>query len=98
MHFQWRFISFLRTHFWKYPSSSGLWKLSAAISGLMYLPDYLSWLLCQTFIKVDDGQFYEAHYTCCTFNTRRQNTRKGIMQIQIVLCYKTNFTEDWSSY
>jgi hypothetical protein len=26
-------------------------------------------------IKVDDGQFYEAHYTCCTFNTRRQNTR-----------------------
>jgi hypothetical protein len=25
-------------------------------------------------IKVDDGQFYEAHYTCCTFNTRRQNT------------------------
>jgi hypothetical protein len=29
-------------------------------------------------IKVDDGQFYEAHYTCCTFNTRRQNTRKGI--------------------
>jgi hypothetical protein len=25
-------------------------------------------------IKVDDDQFYEAHYTCCTFNTRRQNT------------------------
>jgi hypothetical protein len=21
-------------------------------------------------IKVDDGQFYEAYYTCCTFNTR----------------------------
>jgi hypothetical protein len=21
-------------------------------------------------IKVDDGQLYEAHYTCCTFNTR----------------------------
>jgi hypothetical protein len=32
-------------------------------------------------IKVDDGQFYEAHYTCCTFNTRRQNTRKGITRI-----------------
>jgi hypothetical protein len=30
-------------------------------------------------IKVDDGQFCEAQYTCCTFNTRRQNTRKGIM-------------------
>jgi hypothetical protein len=29
-------------------------------------------------IKVDDGQFYEAHYTCYTFNSRRQNTRKGI--------------------
>jgi hypothetical protein len=29
-------------------------------------------------IKVDGGQFYEAHYTCCTFNTRRQNMRKGI--------------------
>jgi hypothetical protein len=25
-------------------------------------------------IKLDDGQYYEAHYTCCTFNTRRQNS------------------------
>jgi hypothetical protein len=25
-------------------------------------------------IKLDDGQYYKAHYTCCTFNTRRQNT------------------------
>jgi hypothetical protein len=49
-------------------------------------------------IKVDDGQFYEAHYTCCTFNTRRQNTRKGITRIQIAPCCKTNFTADWSSY
>jgi hypothetical protein len=49
-------------------------------------------------IKVDDGQYYEAHYTCCTFNTRRQNTRKGITRIQIAPCCKTNFTEDWSSY
>jgi hypothetical protein len=32
-------------------------------------------------IKVYDSQFYEAHYTCCTFNTRRQNTRKGITRI-----------------
>jgi hypothetical protein len=45
-------------------------------------------------IMVDDGQFYEAHYTCCTFNTRRQNTRKGIPRIQIAPCCKTNFTED----
>jgi hypothetical protein len=49
-------------------------------------------------IKVDDGQFYEAHYTCCTSNTRRQNTRRGITRIQIAPCCKTNFTEDWSSY
>jgi hypothetical protein len=49
-------------------------------------------------IKVDDGQFYEAHYACCTFNTRRQNTRRGITRIQIAPCCKTNFTKDWSSY
>jgi hypothetical protein len=49
-------------------------------------------------IKVNDGQFYEAHYTRCTFNTRRDNTRKGITRIQIAPCCKTNFTEDWSSY
>jgi hypothetical protein len=49
-------------------------------------------------IKVDDGQFYEAHYTCCTFNTRRQNTQKGITRIQIAPYCKTNFTEYWSSY
>jgi hypothetical protein len=45
-------------------------------------------------IKVDDGQFYEAHYTCYTFNTRRQNMRKGITRIQTAPYYKTNFTED----
>jgi hypothetical protein len=49
-------------------------------------------------IKLDDGQHYEAHYTCCTFNTRRQNTRKGLTRIQIAPCCKTNFSEDWSSY
>jgi hypothetical protein len=49
-------------------------------------------------IKVDDGHFYEAHYTCYTFNTRRQNTRKGITRIPIAPCCKTNFIEDWSSY
>jgi hypothetical protein len=49
-------------------------------------------------IKADDGQFYEAQYTCCTFNTRRQNTRRGITRIQIAPCCKTNFTEDWRSY
>jgi hypothetical protein len=49
-------------------------------------------------IKVDDGQFYEAHYTCCTFNIRRQNKQKGITRIQIVPCCKTNFIEDCNSY
>jgi hypothetical protein len=49
-------------------------------------------------IKLNDGRYYEAHYTCCTFNTRRQNTRRGLTRIQITPCYKTNFTKDWSSY
>jgi hypothetical protein len=49
-------------------------------------------------IKLDDGRHYEAHYTCCTFNTRRQNTRKGLTRIQIAPCYTTNFSEDWSSF
>jgi hypothetical protein len=49
-------------------------------------------------IKVNDGQFYEAHYTCCTFNTHRQKMRRGITRIQIAPCCKTNFAEDWSSY
>jgi hypothetical protein len=33
-------------------------------------------------IKLDDGQHYEAHYTCCTFNTCRQNTRKGLSEFR----------------
>jgi hypothetical protein len=49
-------------------------------------------------IKLDDGWHYEAHYTCCTFNTCRQNTWKGLTRIQIAPCCKTNFSEDWSSY
>jgi hypothetical protein len=49
-------------------------------------------------IKLNDGQYYEAHYICCTFNTRRQNTRKGLTRIQIAPCCKTNLVEDWSSY
>jgi hypothetical protein len=49
-------------------------------------------------IKLDDDQYYEAHYTCCTFNTHRQNTRKGLTRIQIARCCKTNFSEDWSSF
>jgi hypothetical protein len=49
-------------------------------------------------IKLNHGQYYEAHYTCCTFNTHRQNIRKGLTRIQITPCCKTNFTEDWSSY
>jgi hypothetical protein len=48
-------------------------------------------------IKVNDGQFYEAQHACCTFNTRRQNTRKGITRIQIAPCCKTNLTDDWNS-
>jgi hypothetical protein len=49
-------------------------------------------------IKVNDGQYYEAQHACCTFNTRRQNTRKWITRIQIAPCCKTNLTDDWNSY
>jgi hypothetical protein len=26
-------------------------------------------------VKLSDGQYRESHFCCCTFNTRRQNTR-----------------------
>jgi hypothetical protein len=61
-------------------------------------PRFFELVILPDVIKVDDGQFYEARYTCCTFNTHRQNTRKRITRIQISPCCKTNFTEDWSSY
>jgi hypothetical protein len=49
-------------------------------------------------IKVNDRRFFEAQHTCCTLNTRRQNTRRGITRIQIAPCCKTNLTDDWNSY
>jgi hypothetical protein len=49
-------------------------------------------------LKLDDGQYYEAHYACCTFNTRRQNSRKGLTRIQLAPCSKTNLSESWRSY
>jgi hypothetical protein len=49
-------------------------------------------------VKGSDGQFYHTQHACCTFNTRRQNTRKGITRIQIVPCCKSNLTEDWNSH
>jgi hypothetical protein len=49
-------------------------------------------------LKLDDAQYYEAHYACCTFNTRRQNSRKGLTRIQLAPCCKTNSPQDWSSY
>jgi hypothetical protein len=49
-------------------------------------------------IKLDDSRHYEAHYSCCTFNTRRQNARKGLTRFQISPCYKTNLSKDWSTY
>jgi hypothetical protein len=42
-------------------------------------------------IKLNDGRYYEAHYT---LNTRRQNTRRGLTRIQIAPCCKTNFAKD----
>jgi hypothetical protein len=32
-------------------------------------------------VKGEDGQFYHSQHACCTFNTRRQNTRQGITRI-----------------
>jgi hypothetical protein len=49
-------------------------------------------------IKGSDGQFYHTQHACCTFNTRRQNTRKGITRIQIAPCCKSNLTDDWNSH
>jgi hypothetical protein len=49
-------------------------------------------------INASDGQFYHTQHACCTFNTRRQNTRKGITRIQIAPCCKTNLTDDWNSH
>jgi hypothetical protein len=42
-------------------------------------------------LKLDDGKYYEAHYACCTFNTRRKNTHQGLTCIQFAPCSKTNF-------
>jgi hypothetical protein len=49
-------------------------------------------------IKASDGQSYHTQHACCTFNTRRQNTRKRITRIQIAPCCKSNLTEDWNSH
>jgi hypothetical protein len=49
-------------------------------------------------VKGEGGQFYHTQHACCTFNTRRQNTRQGITQIQIAPCCKSNLTDDWRSY
>jgi hypothetical protein len=49
-------------------------------------------------VKGSDGQFYHTQHACCTFNTRRQNTQKGITRIQIAPCCKSNLTEDWNCH
>jgi hypothetical protein len=58
--------------------------------------DVFAWLfelvIEKDIIKLNDGQYYEVHYVCCTFNTRRQNSRKGLTRIQIAPCCKTNFS------
>jgi hypothetical protein len=36
-------------------------------------------------IKLSDGQYYESHYSCCTFNTRRQSTRRGLTRFRLRL-------------
>jgi hypothetical protein len=31
-------------------------------------------------LKLDDGQYYEAHYTCCTFNTRSRIRERASLE------------------
>jgi hypothetical protein len=33
--------------------------------------------------KLSGGQYYESHYSCCTFNTPRQNTRRGLHRFRL---------------
>jgi uncharacterized protein YktA (UPF0223 family) len=49
-------------------------------------------------VQLNDGQYQESHFSCCTFNTRRHNTRRGLTRIQIAPCCKTKFAKDWNSY
>jgi hypothetical protein len=49
-------------------------------------------------LKLSDGNFYEADYGCCTFNTRRKNSFQHIIHIQLALCSKMNLLNDWRSY
>jgi hypothetical protein len=49
-------------------------------------------------VKGEDGQFFHSQHACCTFNTRRQNTRQGITRILISPCCKSNLSDDWKSY
>jgi hypothetical protein len=49
-------------------------------------------------LKLNDGNFYEAHYGCCTFNTRRKNSFQNLTRIQLALCGKSNMPEDCRSY
>lgn len=37
-------------------------------------------------IKLDNGNLYEAHYGCCTFNTRRKNASQKIERNQLAPC------------
>jgi hypothetical protein len=37
-------------------------------------------------LKLDEGKYYDVHYACCTFNIRRQNSRKGLNHIQLAPC------------
>jgi hypothetical protein len=44
-------------------------------------------------IKLSDGQYYESHYSCCTFNTRRQNTRRGLTRFILRLAARRTSTK-----
>jgi hypothetical protein len=57
--------------------------------------DVFAWLfelvIEKDILKLGDGQYYEALYACCTFNTRRQNSRKGLTRIQLAPAARPTF-------
>jgi hypothetical protein len=49
-------------------------------------------------LKLNDGNYYEADYGCCIFNTQRKNSFQHITRIQLAPCSKTNLPKDWRAY
>jgi hypothetical protein len=44
-------------------------------------------------LKLNDGNYYEVDYGCCTFNTQRKNSFQHITHIQLAPCGKDEFAK-----